>query len=85
MELSDKANKIVSDITSVFDGFNISLDERDTLAYPVVKAYFIGKYGREYYEDKKISSLSEEVHLGLARDKVNRKYNLEAEESSVEG
>ena len=85
MELSDKAQKIVNDITSIFDHFNIDLEERDILAYTVVSAYFSGKYGREYHEDKKISSLSEEVHLGLARDKINRKYNLEDEKSSVEG
>ena len=73
MELSDEVNEIVDEIVNIFDKFNIDLEERELLSYPVVNAYFVGKYGKGYHKNIKISSLSDKVHLGLTRDTTSKK------------
>jgi len=74
MELSEECKQIIADITTLFDEFNITLEDRRLLTVPVVNAYFRGIKYRRQNTAEPIDGLHEQVLYGLERDRVTKKF-----------
>lgn len=69
VEISDTAEKIVGDLSSIVNGYN------DSLTFFLVKSYFLGNENeviRQLNNQESIARLKEQVLYGLATERARR-------------
>jgi len=80
MELLDEAKQIVNDLTTIINDSNIPPPEKDTLELrefleiPLVKAYFKGIENRAVQlGNEKSNAIKEQVYYGLTMERLKNK------------